>query len=495
MAFNPGKIQIKEGKWSETCTTEADLIANQAKFPAIRNVLEYVDQRMLTTLLVSGSVGPYGLGMVPTKLGKLSEKNKTVGNNAYQFDVMGRIQKASVINSQVGSTSANGTFSLSLADNYLYPGMNVLFNGQGFQARVMAMPTGGQGNYIYEFQSPDGAIFDWATHVAGQGAVKTCMGGYSSYGEASLRGYSRSHFPDTFINHTTIQRKTEKITGTAASDILWLEYDGPKGAAKGWMFEKVRQATATSTIEDEFQKWHGKSTMKSTTGQLLTTSRMTDRETGLPIIQGDGVIEQVSGGNESFGSGTNGEATSDDFSDMMTQLEKKSDKYTGNTWVCVTGTDGYANAQVQMQNLAGNQNIVINQNVTQSSAEGGAMVDVGFHFQKFNVNGNSICFVKNPMWDDETRFTERGSDGKLIQSSMYLWMNMGQKMGSKNVDVLTKGANGVSRGNISGYINGMTGSSEMIQSEEDAVKYAYLKEDMVVVYNTTSCGIINKSAN
>ena len=494
MAFNPGKIQIKEGKWSETCTTDADLVANQAKFPAIRNVLEYVDQRMLSTLLVSGAVGPYGVGSVATKLGKL-DASKNIGNNAYQFDVMGRIQKPSVINSQVGDTQSDGTFFLSLADNYLYPGMNVLFNGQGFQARVMGMPTGGQGNFVYEFKTPDGATFSWSTHVAGQGSVKTCMGGYSSYGEGSLRGYSRSHFPDTFINHTTIQRKSEKITGTAASNILWLEYDGPKGAAKGWMYEKIRQATAQSTVEDEFQKWHGKSTMKSLTGTLLNTSRIIDKETGLPVVQGDGVIEQISGGNETFGSGTNGVATADDFTDMMKQLEKKSDKYTGNTWVCVTGTDGYANAQIQMQALVGNQNVVINHNVTQSGAEGGEMVDVGFHFSKFNINGNSVVFVKNPMWDDEARFTERGSDGKLLQSSMYLWMNMGQGMNSKNVDVLTKSANGISRGNVSGYINGLTGSPELLQSEEDAVKYVYLKEDMVVVYNTTCCGIINKSAN
>ncbi len=493
MAFNPGKIQIKAGKWSETCTTDADLVANQAKFPAIRSVLEYADQRMLTTLLVSGSVGPYGVGAVATKLGKL-DPSKNIGNNAYQFDVMGRIQKPSVINAQVGNTATDGTFFLSLADNYLYPGMNVLFNGQGFQARVMAMPTGSTGNYVYEFKSPDGATFDWTTHVAGQGSVKTCMGGYTSYGEGSLRGYSRSHFPDTFINHTTIQRKSEKITGTAASNILWLEYDGPKGAAKGWMYEKIRQATAQSTVEDEFQKWHGKSTMKSTTGQLLTVSRLIDKETGLPIVQGDGIIEQISGGNETFGSGTNGQATADDFTDMMKQLEKKSPKYTGNTWVCVTGTDGYANAQIQMQQLAGNQNVVVYQPVTQSSEEGGAMVDIGFHYQKFNVNGNSVVFVKNPMWDDETRFTERGSDGQLLQSSMYLWMNMGG-MSSRNVDVLTKGANGISRGNVSGYINGLTGSPELLQSEEDAIKYVYLKEDMAVVYNTTACGIINKSAN
>lgn len=497
MAFNPGKIQIKEGKWSSTCTTDADLVANQAKFPQIRNMLEYADQRMLSTLLVSGSVGPYGVkdqNEVRTKLGKLDDA-KSVGNNAYQFDVMGRIQKASTINSQVGATSANGTFFLSMADNYLVPGMNALFHGQGFQARVMSFPTGSAGNYVYEFQSPDGAIFDWATHVSPQGSVKTCMGGYTSYGEGSLRGYSNSHFPDTFINHTTIQRKTVKITGTAASNVLWLEYDGPKGGAKGWMYEAIQQATAQLMVEDEFQKFHGKSTMKSTTGTLLTQSRLIDRETGLPIIQGDGLLEQIAGGNESFGSGTNGNANVDDFTDMMTQLEKKSTKYTGNVWVCITGTDGYANAQTQMSSLAGNQNIVINQNVTQSGQAGGAMVDVGFNFSSFNVNGNKIYFIKHPMWDDEQRFTERGADGKLLQSSMYLFMNMGDGGIKKNIDILKKSANGISRGSVSGYINGLTGSPELLQSEEDLIKYVYLKEDMTVCYNTTACGIINKSAS
>jgi hypothetical protein len=320
------------------------------------------------------------------------------------------------------------------------------------------------------------------------------MGGYTSYGEASLRGYSRSHFPDTFINHTTIQRKTVKISGTAASNILWISYDGPKGMVKGWMHKAIQQGMAQMNMEDEFQKIHGKSTMKNLDGTLRVTSNLIDDETGNPIIQGDGLLEQIAGGNESYGSGVNGEATADDFEDMMAQLEKRSAVLKGNNWVCMTGTDGYANAQRQMINLAGNQNIVVNQNVSQSSQTGGADVEVGFNFTKFNINGNSITFVKHPMWDDESRFTERGADGKLLQSSMYLFLNMGNGINSKNVDILTKGANGISRGKVTANINGLTGSAGLVQSEEDADKMAILKEDMAIVYNTAVCGIINKSA-
>lgn len=493
MSFNPGKIQIKEGKWAETCTTDADLIANQVKYPAIRRVLQYADQRMLTTLLTSGSASPYGLGYVATKLGKL-DASKNIGNNAYQFEVQGRIQKSSEINGQIGAVQADGTFQLSMKDNYLVPGMNARFHGGGFQARVMGLPTGSAPNCIYTFKPASGETFVYATHVAPQGSVKTVFGGYTSYSEGSLRGYSRSHFPDAFINHTTIQRKSEKITGTAASDVLWLDYESADGKqmAKGWMYKAIRQADIQMDQEDEYGRLFGDSSMKDLNGNLLAVSRLIDSETGLPIVQGDGIIPQVAGGNETSGSGTNGEATAEDFTDMMSQLKKKSNMYTGMTWICMTGTDGYANAQIQMQRLAGNQGIVITQNVTQSGEAGGAKVDVGFNFQKFNVNGTSVVFIEHPMFDDEERFTERGSDGKILQSSMYLWMMMGNE-GAQNMEVLTKGANGISRGDIRGYINGMTGSSELIQSEEDAIKYLRLKEDMVCVYNTAACGIINKS--
>ena len=77
---------------------------------------------------------------------------------------------------------------------------------------------------------------------------------------------------------------------------------------------------------------------------------------------------------------------------------------------------------------------------------------------------------------------------------MYLFLNMGNGINSKNVDILTKGANGISRGKVTANINGLTGSAGLVQSEEDADKMAILKEDMAIVYNTAVCGIINKSA-
>lgn len=487
-------ININRGTWSGDCTDENDLMLNQIKYPAIRKMLEYKDQRMVSTLLVNGAVGPYGIKDVPSSKLPSLEEGKMVADNAYRFNIMGRIQKASNILSQVGSTSTDGTFQLVMADNYLVPGMNAVFYGGRFTARVMGYPVGTSGNYTYTFQSPNGEIFNYATHVAPQPGVKTCFGSYTSYGEASLRGYGRSHFPDTYINHTTIQRKTVSITGTALSDVLWYEVESENGPIKGWMYEQLQQARAQFLMEREYQRWFGISTMKDANGALLAVPRLIDPETGKGIIAGDGLEEQIKGGNEIYGSGVNGEATEDDFADMMKAIRKKSDMISGLTYVFVTGEDGFSNAQKKMAALNVNQNIQLFKNVADVNKAGGDTPEAGVTYSNFNIDGDTVFFIKHPMFDDEERFPERGNDGKLLMSSNYYCLTIGQGA-SKNMDVFAKGGkNGVNRSFVNQEFNGMTGAQGAIMSEEDAKKYAMLTEDLLVIYNTNKCGILYKSA-
>ncbi len=492
---HPGRISINTGTFSEdTCTVNFDLMKNQANKPAIRNMLEFANRRALTTLLVSGVVTPYGINNTEkTKIPQVTTKGKGIGANAYRFDVMGRIEKASEILKQVGATSADGSFQLLMRDKHLVPGMNAMFYTGRFQARVMSFPTGNSSSgYLYQFQSPSGDLFSWATHVAPQAGTKTCFGAYTSYSEKSLKGFGRSKFPDTFVNHMTIQRKTVGISGGAASNVLWYSYENESGMSKGWMYQELAQAQATFVMENERNKWFGVSSMKDANGSIRSVSNLIDVETGLEIIQGDGWEEQVAGGNVAYGSGLNGEWTEDDLSDMMKQLEKKSDGVSGLTWVGVTGTDGYANGQKKLVNLAGNQNIQFFNQVEKDGRPGGPLVDVGYNFAKFNINGNTLILVKHPMFDDELAFPEKGADGQSILSSTLFLMNLGS--GSNlNMEILCKEANGLKRDEVTAKFNGMTGSSEMSVSEEDAMKYAMLKEDLMVIYNTQECGIIYKS--
>ena len=93
------------------------------------------------------------------------------------------------------------------------------------------------------------------------------------------------------------------------------------------------------------------------------------------------------------------------------------------------------------------------------------------------------------------RWSQRGSDGKLLQSSLMIFLDMGTVAGRANIEILTKGAYGINRSMVSAYLNGMTGDNRDVVSPTDAIEFNMLKEDGIFIYNTMSCGIIYKSPN
>lgn len=484
------KITVYRGGFDKTCTVSSNLTQNQQKMPIIRDIVQYAEPRMLSTMIVSGATKPWDLvgDRTKTKIGVVPS-GKLIGDNAYRYNIQGRIQQKSVINAVVGTPGADGTFQLSLRDNYIVPGMVVTFHNPQMQARVMGLPSGSGTNYIYTFQSVDRTVFVAATHINGQVGEKTCFGGFTAYGERSLRGYGRSHYPDQFINHLTIQRKTIALSGDALTDVLWYSFNG----TKGWKYMKERQSNLQFMMEDEHHKWFSRSTMRDANGVLLAQSNLIDPETGEQIIIGDGIIEQIRGGNEMDGSGLDGFATLDDFRDMMGQLEKKSNAVYNKRWYVVTGTDGYGNAQEVLRdywilNLGG----VSNHNGGNSGV-GGDEISVGSDFNTLNINGNQLVFCKHTLFDDEERWGQRGNDGKLIQSGMYVILDAGMVDGTSNMEILAKGAFGINRSMVTKYINGLTGAEGDTVSSVDALEYNMLKQNGIFIYNTQSCGIIHKS--
>lgn len=481
-----GQIKIWQGKWNETCVSSSNLTENQAKKPAIREIMEYTDQRALSTLIVAGAKTPYDLrvgttdGVPKTKIGKIPQ-GQEVGDRGYRYKIMGRIQIPSVINSQVGSTAADGTFVLSMKDNYLTPGMNTKFYSDWFYARVISY-TGSAGNYLYTFRGVNETLFDYAVHVAPMQGEKLAFGAYTSFSEGSLRGYGRTHYPSTFINFMTIQRKAIAITGSALTDVTWVEFNGKQG----WFWTEQAQQNLQFMMENEHQKFDGLTTMKDSAGNLRTVSYDIDQETGFEIVAGDGLIPQILGGNDFYASGAEGNFTLDDLKDMMTMLEKKSAQVYGNIWYVITGTDGYVNAQEILKDAAYNDYGVRQQ------AGVAADIEVGGNFDRFKFAGNMLIFVKHPLWDDENRWFERGSDGKLLRSKMLLFIDARMRAGNtSNMEILTKGAYGINRSMVTAYLNGMTGmDGKTAFSSVDAISYEMLKEDMIVCYDTTGCGII-----
>lgn len=486
------KIQTVQGKWDDTCTISNNITENALKKPFLREIIEYAEPRMLSTLIVSGAKTPWDLRSgdtesLKTKIGAIPA-DQLVGDNAMRYKVQGRIQQKAKVVSQVGTTAIDGTFILKMFDNYLYPGQMVKFYRDFFYARVMGTPQRVAGGWNYVFYNPT-EQFNSSIHLAPTGE-SFAFGAYTSYSEGSLRGYSRSHYPSEFINHMTIQRKSYALTGDALTDVTWYVADGQKG----WRYQRELQFRLQFLMENEHAKWDGTSSMKDVNGVLLPRSSEVDPDTGFDIIRGDGVIPQIQGGNEMFGSGVDGRSTLDDVRDMMRTLEKRSNSVYGKMWYYITGTEGYGHMQDLLRNYWVNNMGGRSTNASNTMTVGGESIPVGGNFDTFNVDGNQIICVKHPGWDDPEKWFETSSNGFKLRENMGLFVDPGTSE-KPNIEILTKGAYGINRAQVEAYINGLTGGSEKPLHSVDAVSFEMLKQDMIVIYNTASCGIIHCSPN
>ena len=496
------KIKITQGKVSEGDANEYHLVSNHLIDPTknIDKVIMYAEQRHLMTLLTSGATaGRYTApGILPSNQGdtvkthiKPVPTGEMTSGNAWSYKIMGRIQKASEIVGTAavgtptsGTTTKGGTFKIYLKDNYQNIGMVCVFPNQE-QARVVSRPTGAPGKWLYTFECFPGKTFSWSTWVGSTSGRKTVFGGYSSYGERSRRGYGNYHYPDRYIQHTTKQRKSISLSGDVnANEVYWYEVN----QGKGFVYEAEAQMRAQFLLEDEYRLWWGESTMRDQYGNLLSRPSMQD-EYGNDVVAGDGWIKQVLGANDLDTSGTAGNATYDDFADMIKTLKKKKNRISGNMWIVVTGSDGMANAHEVISNRFSSSQPLV-QLQKQDKTAGGAMPTVGFNFKTLNVAGEQIIFVENPMMDDDEKFPAKLSNGNLRMSSTYYFMDMDVDQGGKrNVEIRVRGRAGVNRNMVYYWENGMTGEGEA-KNPIDAKAFHMLKENLLAVYSTKTCGIM-----
>ncbi len=491
----PGQPLVKQAVFSGECTELNDLIKAGIARPEIRMEMEYTNQRTITSLFASGNVTPYGINN--TERAKLTDLDKmatkAVGANAWQFPVMGKLDKASTILGQVGSTQADGRFQLRIKERTtLYDGMVCMFNGNMFMAQVEGNPQGNEvSGWIFSFKSLGNVTFDYATHVARQAGTKTLMGMYTGYSEGSKRGHSYSSTPSIYVNWTTTQRKTVEITGDAASQVLWYTFTSSNGTqSKGWMYQAIQQNQALFIKEDEMQKIFGVTNMKDANGNALLIAPI-DPNTGYGKTMGDGIVEQISGGLVVEGSSADGNWNLDDLTEAMTNLEQYTDKITGCKWGLITGTRGFGNFQAQAAQLGINTNINWMNTMGQDGKVGGPDANVGYNFISINVNGNQMICIKHPLFDDPDMWTELGQDGNPVMSSFGILLDIGSQQ-SPNMEVFYKSANGVNRKDVRASINGLTGDPGTSVSEEDFNKFAMLKQELIVLYRTKSCAIIKK---
>jgi hypothetical protein len=403
-------------------------------------------------------------------------KEELIGDSAFKWAILGRLNRPSTATgTATGTGVAHAVFSVEFVENYLNPNDVIRFKN-GEQAIVLdaGTPSGGGTTYIMKLQTNNAAATITAANYALGETVNTVG---SVFEEGSAKGYENHVYPDWYTNYLTTSRKAKSITGTALTDVTWIENNGQRL----WYFTDQNLVMEEYLYQLELSRWYGTTTMDGN-----GVAQVTDA-TGNPLIAGDGVLAQIDSANTDT---YTGELTEDIIVDFIANLSLNSGKK-NNQWMVFTGTAGKVAFHRAMRDLVFQGNSLI------YDMDAGRNLELGVHYTTYNALGHRITLVHNPLFDDPQLHTDLDPvTGYPKESYRMVFMDMGVTNGISNVEVKVKGAGGVDRGMIVKYIPGMVNpfdqKSMVASNAKDGFTCEVLSESGLIVRNPLSCGQLRK---
>ena len=400
-------------------------------------------------------------------------KEELIGENAFRWPILGRLNRPSTCTGVITGTGVgNSTFTVEFEENFFNPNDVVRFADES-QGIVMGEPTPSAGGYTFSFilQTND-ALATIAATAATAGLTANTVG--SAFPEGSDRGYENHVYPDWYINHIGIARKSKSITGSALTDITWIE----NGGQRVWFFTDEKLMREEFLYQKELDSWYSTSTMDANGNSTVIGVD------GKAIVKGDGVLRQIDASNVDT---YNGQLTEARLTDFLAQLQLN----TGNQnahWMVFTGTAGklaFHNAMRDLVYPAGN--LIYDAAV-------GAETEIGVNFTSYNALGSRLTLVHNPLFDDPNLHGNNIDpvSGMPVESFRMVFLDMGVTDGVANIERKVKGAGGIDRGMIIKYISGMVNPFNQASMEaansRDAFTCEVLCESGIIVRNPLSCG-------
>jgi len=452
-------------------------------------------------------------------------KEKVLGDSSYEWKVMNRLNRKTVIKTHGtpagGSGGGASAAGVNLVDVIFAPTNGGTAESQFNLFDVVRFPSGGTGlvtagpdaNHKYTIEAITAITADdnTANSVVGR------IGSAFPVGSTGADVGENNAYPDTYKNWMTINRKKCTITGKDATDVSWIENNGQSL----WYFTKEQQMMDQFMYEQELQRWYGQNSIDaSASGSPATSYAGTNTDIIDSIAAGeyadgtaraltavadgshtigDGVLAQISSSNQALY--TAGSLTEDIITEFIGKISLNAQSNEGNDWVVFTGTEGRIAFHKAMKDLI----------VAPSGAmTGGSMADVkagsdvslGANFTSYHALGNKITIAYCPVFDDPhvhgaSGGTNAFGDTRLKESMKMVFMDFGTSSGVSNVELITKGANGINRSLVKKYVGGMVNPYDtkgmMAANGDDRFQCHVLSESGIIVRNPLSCGILSCS--
>ena len=334
------------------------------------------------------------------------------------------------------------------------------------------------------------------SHTAGQKVAFTFSD--TSGGSAVSENWA---YPETHKNFLTIMRKKCTVTGKDATDVTWIENNG----SRLWYFTREQQLMDQFMYEQELQRWYGKRSIASPVSNYTSTNAdifsedvsdqsLADGTEGRVII-GDGLLAQIDSSNQA--TYTAGALTEDIITEFLAKLSLNATNSEGNEYLVYTGTEGRLAFHKAMKDLL----IAPSGSYTGGSFAGvNGDVELGANFTSYMALGNKITVAYCPVFDDNhmhgsTSGTNAFGDSRLKESAKMVFLDMGSTSGVNNIELITKGADGMNRSFVKKYVTGMVNpydaNSMMAANADDKFECHVLAESGIVVRNPLSCGILS----
>ena len=465
-------------------TADNSLVANLLKYPEIaKKVIELYPRYTTTYLLEKLS---FGAG------------EKVLGDNSFEWKSMGRYRGQQTLAADLTTNSVVGeSISFSMTDTADVPCLintsDIVRLASGLQVHVESIVDGASlkvvtGKALNVIDADASGSVD-----AASGSVVGVIG--NAFGEASLgaevgEGYA---YPETRKNWLTTSRKKLVIDARDLTDVTWVEHNGHRL----WFFTKEQQTEAQFMYDLEVMRWFGRSSIADYTATQVGSNA--SAAGNMPII-GDGLLAQIEDSNvATYNAGA--DLTEAIITEYIGQLSLNAASPVGNEYVVFTGTQGRVQFHRAMKDLLfknGGQasNVMVD--------KFGQDVNVGAQFSTYTALGNKITLVHCPVFDDPNlaASAQMSNNDALTGAGfrtatlggMMVFLDMSTQQGVANIELISKGAEGLNRNWVKKYVPGMINpydsASMLAASGDDRFECHWLTQSGIIVRNPLSCGIL-----
>ena len=312
----------------------------------------------------------------------------------------------------------------------------------------------------------------------------------SSFGEGS-KGDQVSEgmtYPETHKNWLTLNRRKLSITGSALTDVTWIENNG----SKLWYFTAEKLFTDEFMYQLELQRWFGVNNVTTAAGSYTFPGDPGAADSHGNLM-GDGILAQIDGANKDVYTISSG-LSEDNLAKFIAKLSRNAKSPEGNEWVVFTGTEGRYQFHKAMKGITvGADSTGGATGGSMQSMKTGSDVSLGVNYTSYNVLGNKLTIAYCPVFDDTNAHGTAGGDAGTM-SGKLVFLDFSSVDGVPNIQLVAKGSDGMNRNYIKKYIPGMVNpydqKSILAANGDDSFTCQIMSESGVIVRNPLSCGIL-----